>query len=320
MLILFTIIWYIKFEFRRMIYKLFGYKRPSIKYKKFINGLSETNNIIYNKINEGKPFLVSRLGSGETEICFQSELLKAKLILDYTKKAYLDGKIMSGIFPKKKSSFIHFSNEYINAISEIDLIGVWQDEREKYLILLSKANPLITSLENLEPFFSSSPWTKALESKKVLVIHPFVDTISKQLKKQSYVLFPHLIKGLMPATSYILYKPVTSYGDNDFTDFKDWFEALNKMKSEIKNIDFDIAIIAAGAYGLPLGAFIKNMGKIAIHLAGASQLLFGVIGSRWTTNERYKNLINSNWIYPLESDFDDSIKKSFQKREGGGYW
>ena len=40
------------------------------------------------------------------------------------------------------------------------------------------------------------------------------------------------------------------------------------MSEEIAKIDFDIALIACGAYGFPLASRIKNMGKIAIHCGG----------------------------------------------------
>ena len=46
-------------------------------------------------------------------------------------------------------------------------------------------------------------------------------------------------------------------------------------------IDFDVAIIGCGAYGFPLAAKLKQAGKQAIHLAGATQLLFGIKGKRW---------------------------------------
>lgn len=42
------------------------------------------------------------------------------------------------------------------------------------------------------------------------------------------------------------------------------------MEDKIKQIDFDVCIIGCGAYGLPLAAFVKRMGKQAIHLAGGT--------------------------------------------------
>jgi hypothetical protein len=61
---------------------------------------------------------------------------------------------------------------------------------------------------------------------------------------------------------------------------------------------FDVAIIGCGAYGLPLGAFVKQLGKKAVHLGGASQLLFGIRGKRWDDREPYLYLMDQSWIRP----------------------
>lgn len=63
--------------------------------------------------------------------------------------------------------------------------------------------------------------------------------------------------------------------------FKTWFEALNYMYTEAMKIDFDIAIIGCGAYGMPLASMLKEAGKKAIHMGGVTQILFGIKGKRW---------------------------------------
>jgi hypothetical protein len=62
------------------------------------------------------------------------------------------------------------------------------------------------------------------------------------------------------------------------------------------------SIIGAGAYGLPLAACAKKMGKISIHLGGATQLLFGIKGKRWEERSEYANLINEYWTYASEEE------------------
>ena len=61
-------------------------------------------------------------------------------------------------------------------------------------------------------------------------------------------------------------------------------------------LEFDVAIIGCGAYGFPLANEIKKMGKVAIHLAGATQLMFGIVGKRWEEEYIYsdfkRNVIN----------------------------
>ncbi|MPN33589.1 hypothetical protein SDC9_181078 [bioreactor metagenome] len=88
------------------------------------------------------------------------------------------------------------------------------------------------------------------------------------------------------------------------------------MKEKISKSDFEIAIIGAGAYGLALGAYIKSLGKQAIHMGGATQLLFGIKGTRWDKHDFISNLYNENWIRPSENE----IYKGANNVEGGCYW
>ena len=87
---------------------------------------------------------------------------------------------------------------------------------------------------------------------------------------------------------------------NNPVPYEDWFEALESMKTKIKQIDFDVSIIGCGAYGLPLAAYVKRIGKKAILLAGGTQLLFGIKGKRWEqySNSCYRDMFNKHWIYP----------------------
>ena len=88
------------------------------------------------------------------------------------------------------------------------------------------------------------------------------------------------------------------------------------MTEEALKIDFDIAIIGCGAYGFVLGAALKDMGKAAIHLGGATQLLFGIRGKRWDDfGGVYTDMINDYWVRPSS----DEITPTMQKVEGGCY-
>lgn len=101
--------------------------------------------------------------------------------------------------------------------------------------------------------------------------------------------------------------------------FETWFEALEWMYNEAIKIDFDVAIIGCGAYGFPLAAKLKEAGKQAIHLGGATQLLFGIKGKRWKNNKAFdyvSKYFNNDWIYPLEED----TPKRAENIEDGCYW
>ena len=125
---------------------------------------------------------------------------------------------------------------------------------------------------------------KGISSKKVLVVHPFTESIKMQYDKRT-LLFGN--PDVLPEfKELILVKAIQSIaGNGESTGFKDWFEALEWMKAEISKHDYDIALIGCGAYGMNLAAHVKREGKIAIHLAGWTQMLFGIYGNRWLNDE-----------------------------------
>ena len=183
-------------------------------------------------------------------------------------------------------------------------------------------------LEMLYPFFVERPWTRYLKGKKVLVVHPFEETIKMQYMKRK-LLFEN--DDILPSFELKTLKAVQTIAGNK-SQFNNWFEALQYMEDKIIQIDFDVCIIGCGAYGLPLAAFVKRMGKQAIHLAGGTQLLFGILGNRWTKqykmqkvwhyrpgidiNLDYTSLFNKYWCYPLDCD----TPKGATKVEDSCYW
>ncbi len=165
------------------------------------------------------------------------------------------------------------------------------------------------------PFLYKNPWSAALKGKKVLVIHPFEETIIKQYEKRE-----KLFKNpeVLPEFDLLTYKPVQGIGRaKNKLKYKTWFEALAKMKEDIKNIDFDIAIIGAGAYGMFLAQYVKSVGKQAIHMGGATQLLFGIKGNRW--DNCFGDLYyNKYWIRPSKDETPEGVE--LFERGTMAYW
>lgn len=95
------------------------------------------------------------------------------------------------------------------------------------------------------------------------------------------------------------------------------FTSLNLMKNKIDSLEFDISLVGCGAYGLPIGSYIKNhKKKSAIHLGGSLQILFGIIGNRWVSNQRIMRFFNEHWTRPIDSE----RIINFNTIEGGCYW
>lgn len=222
---------------------------------------------------------------------------------------------LSGFFPKEKDLYKKFTSLYVEDIKEIDILGsyVWT---EKYMQEYLPKNYVGTNLEGFyAPFLWQNPWTKALKDKKVLVIHPFTESIKKQYQKREFLFSNNEV--LPEFKELILVKAVQTIAGTQNNDFETWFDALDFMKNEISSKDFDIALIGCGAYGLPLAAHVKRMGKIAIQLAGWTQMLFGIYGNRWIEDQKeYAHFVNEHWTRPNETE----KPKHSAIVENGCYW
>ena len=219
--------------------------------------------------------------------------------------------INAGFFPSTTKMLDRFGQLMVDCMKDVDLLGSWRPEEEIVMPYLHNVKRIV--LPNLEPYYFNEPWTTALEGKRVLVIHPFIDTIKKQYKILDK-LFEN--KKLAPTFDLLTIKAVQSIAGNKPESFNDWFEALDWMKKEIDKLDFDIAIIGCGAYGFPLAAYVKQIGKKAIHLGGAVQILFGIRSTAADHNPKIKPLMNEFWVSPSA----DETPKGAELVENFRYW
>jgi hypothetical protein len=217
----------------------------------------------------------------------------------------------SGFFPADVRLVERFCEMMLADICEVDILGSWLVDEQFFSYELRRAKRVV--LEDLEPFFAERPWTHALAGAKVLVVHPFDDTIRSQYEKR-HLLFPD---GLLPDFQLDTIRAVQSLVGEP-TRFNNWFDALDSMKAEIEKRDFDVCVIGCGAYGLPLAAHVKRLGKKALHLGGATQLLFGIVGNRWESYVvyPYMNLVNEHWARPASHE----RPKNAAAMENACYW
>ena len=216
----------------------------------------------------------------------------------------------AGFFPTDNDHLNRFAKLYLDLVPDIDIVGSWI--HAETLLKDRMPNVQRIPLTDLEPYLNDTPWSKALEGRKVLVIHPFAESIQNQHAKHT-LLFND--PNVLPSFELITLRAVQSAGENQ-VPFANWFTALESMKTEIDKMDFNTAIIGSGAYGLPLAAHIKAIGKQAVHLGGATQMLFGVYGQRWLKDPLRTPLINEHWIRPQPSEKMDNASSI----ENGCYW
>ena len=274
------------------------------------------NQIIYDKIMAGKPFMAARFGSTELLNMRAYDFpLPGAYSLEFHFNHLCE---WSGFFPHDFSLLGKFVAVMKESAAEIDVLAIWFHAFEDYYMnRLMKKEVACTYLLNFEPWSSETVhWSAALAGKKVLLIHPFAETIREQYEKREAI-FPGT--DILPEFELHTVKAVQTLAGNQDDRFETWFDALSWMYEEAMKVDFDIAILGCGAYGMPLAAKIKKAGKQAIHLAGATQLLFGIKGKRWDTDpafEYVRKRYNDAWIYPEERD---RIQNG-NKVENACYW
>ena len=285
------------------------------------------NDLIYNTLQQNQPCMIAKFGTNELQGTISHIINKTKLnntvIRDFMhqKLVLYRPNCMSyllsnaGVYPANKATLQKFSELMVKIISDIDILSSYI-YAEKYIENLLNKDCKRIDLDGLyAPWLFKNPWTKILKNKKVLVIHPFAESIYNQYNTNRKNLFSN--PDVLPEFKELkVLKAVQSLGGHN-EQFKNWFEALDYMKGKILEIDFDIALIGCGAFGMPLASFIKNQGKQAVHLGGWVQMLFGIYGKRWIEDQpQYKNIINEFWIRPQASE----KPKGADIVEGGCYW
>ena len=285
--------------------------------KDLIQDADKASEIIIGALSSEKPIMISRCGATELNATLNYKKKHPLSFLrsicpfwigERTKKNMIN---LSGFFPSNDKTLSQFSDLIYRITSDIDILGTWIGNEN--LMPLPKECIKIF-LPRIEPFWSKTPWTKCLEGKKIVVIHPFAESISQQYNKRE-LLFAN--KDILPEfASLTVIKAVQSLG-GETNGFASWFDALHYMEDEIDKVDYDVALIGCGAYGMPLAAHCKKMGKKAVHLGGSLQLLFGIRGNRWETEQDiYMQFMNEHWVRPLESEKPAEA----QNVENACYW
>lgn len=264
----------------------------------------DSNEYLHKLVTGNKPFAVIRGGY---------EYLPLFLFIH---RGYVPKKVLkylrtnNGMYPISYIQLYRFYKEYIKSLKNATAIGRWGWlAHEDYFIRKYFSEKPVISTGGLEPYYYKKPWSRGLKGKKVLVVHPFDKSIETQFKKRNLLFESNLV---LPDMELITYKSVQSL--IDLEPHKNWSESLRIMKNDIAKINFDIAILGCGVYATPLATFIKDLGKGAIQIGGATQILFGIKGKRWVQQDEYiSKLFNDHWIFPNENEtpkFSETIENS----------
>lgn len=165
-----------------------------------------TNILISNLFSNNSPCLIGRIGTSEGAIvhnymtvhstdsyfkkCYNYITDNTRLPFWDTGKPFKEICYNAGFFSNKFSisEIERFAELYLRIIPQMDVCGRFS-YYEKFLPFSPECK--MVQLESLYPFFcvKTRPWTHIFEGKKVLVVHPFKETIIKQYTENRSHLF-----------------------------------------------------------------------------------------------------------------------------------
>ena len=294
-------------------FNLYYIRKKIILHKpKCITDADVASALIASLLNSDEPTMIARFGSTELAVLInylgiiEGNKSPIKYVLGKSNAWWWNLNLInrlnfnSGFFHSDFESVTKFCKLMINDISQVNLLGSWLPDERQFDKCLSSVPKV--DLELLNPYFSKVPWTKSLKGKRVLVIHPYAETIASQ-----YLNRKNLFKeDLLPEFELLTIKAVQTVAGEQ-SRFKNWFDALDSMKNQMNEIEFDICLIGCGAYGFLLAAHAKRIGKKGFHLGGSLQLLFGIRGKRWedpnyNPSYNFSALMNDYWVRPKSEE------------------
>ncbi len=283
---------------------------------KFIYSKDDATNLIIDCITNDKPVSICRYNSVEYDILKEFLTFKSDKKIKYTDFAKNAVKLNAGFFPTDDYHLTRFACELLELTRNVDLFAIWGNVFERKLCAeYLPDSAKIINLARLSAVTKANSWTKHLKGKKVLIIHPFKETIEEQYKKRELL---HNYPEVLPEMELTVIKaPQTSGGwearsGGGSNSYSTWFDALEDLKTQIRKADFEVALIGAGAYGMFLADYCKKLGKKGIHIGSSIQVLFGIKGKRWDNDGLY----NEHWVRVPDSEKPPMADKI----EGGCYW
>jgi len=278
------------------------------------SALEEGAAIMHESVRSGRPVAIGKLGASELRACREAEALHLGKATSISGSILRELHLNAGVFPPTTETLVHFAELYRGTASEVDILAVWFLEGEREFVERHVPQARFIRLIPLEPYASANkPWSAYLEGKRVVAIGPFSRSVREQYAKRGAVwrsrpeVLPEFqLRTIQAPFSDCLVK----------SPHNDWFAALEHLKSELAKEPFDVALIGCSAFSLPLAVEAKRLGGIGIHLGGATQLLFGILGARWEGSDCLRQFVNEAWVRPS----GDERPAGFRRIEGGGYW
>jgi hypothetical protein len=260
------------------------------------------------------PFFIGRIAGIELQVAYDlhhNRRLTSTALHEIVNNA--------GIHTESEESLVEYTRQLCQAYDHCTAIAIWDKEGPVYAAtgraqewILQRTRAPTIQARALEPYYESDSWMSAMNGKRILIIHPFCHSIQRQLPRLAS-LFPN--RPWFPSCQIeVVAPPMTCAGNHEG---KDWQVHLAAFYENIQQKEFDIALVAAGGYGMIIADMIHTrLHRSVMYVGGALQLFFGIIGKRWFGQKEILMLMNDHWIRPLKEDHPGNHTRV----EKGCYW
>jgi len=267
--------------------------------------------LIKDIIRSTVPFFIGRIAGIELQVayCILNDSLNHSHIAELENNA--------GIKVTDHISLLQYADQLITAYEHCTTIAEW--DGLVYTItgkgqeLIRKKVPDVPRIHarNLEPYYYQDSWMSEMKGKRILIVHPFA--LEDRVAELSNI-FPD--REWFDSCTFTFFKPpVTLAGNHGGKDWREHYEECVDRLSAVT--DYDIALVAAGGYGMLIADYIyMEQKKSVMYVGGALQIFFGVIGKRWFDNKEILEMMNDSWVRPEKKD----KPVNFGAVEKGCYW
>lgn len=289
-------------------------------------GSAHIYNALKRAIDKKEGLLIGRNGTIELEVML-FKLFSAAPLQEYPKHLQKKIELHAGVWPPTNTLLDKWVFSMLEAIRLSDvLVAGWyeplKDAEKKLLDQVNTLSPRIP-LRSLEPYYvdPSLRWTNLLQGQRVAIVSSFSSTVMKQVEKRQDI-WPISTESLLPASTIWIpiqtgYSPALAQGNCGWpSEIQSWDVAVMDCTKRVIKAKARIAIIGCGGLGMLIGAELRKRGVIAIVLGGATQVLFGIKGSRWENHSVISKFWNDAWTWPDSKETPGGA----QNIEGACYW
>ena len=290
--------------------------RMAAWYADRLQSQDEVNAFIHRRITAGTPSAFGKLGTLELELLVHdSKRTRSGQRLPTPPELRKQAFFNVGLFPPTDDVLWRAFDEIRRALRDMDVLAVLGGPGEQTLLAREGHNiEVLCQGGGLDSWDAALSWSAALAGKRVLVIHPFVETVTSQYENHRAGLWPTQPTVLPEFELQTLRMPLSA--GLVPPEEADWHERLDRMRREMDARNFDVALIGAGGMSLPLAVHAKKLGATGFHMGGSTQLLFGILGRRWDAFPGYRRFFNDSWTRPSPAE----TPAASVDIEGGCYW